>query len=151
LQASAHNLNDCVAFAGSTTREDIVDADGCVEEAAIITGKDVCEDTAVSARSLLRGRLNNHLWGLNHALSTVAKVSLAPRVGFANDIEGESSEFAARNLVELRKRLTLNIIADLLRVPACLCVTEAGLSVDTEAPLVKVTTLSKTSGMPETS
>lgn len=150
LEASSHNLNHGVTLAGSATREDIIDANGCVEETAIIAREDVREDTALSAGSLLRRRLHDHLGCLHHALASVAEVSLAPRVRLANDIEGKRAELAASDLIELGKGLAFNVIADLLGVPACLSISKTRLAVDAEAPLVEVTTVGESCSVAET-
>ena len=144
-------MNHGVALTGSTSREDVINADRRVEKATIIAREDIREDAVVCASSLLSGGLHDHLRGFDHALSTVAEVTLTPRVRLANDIEGKGAELAACNLAKLRKRLTLNIVANLLRVPARLGITKTSLAIDAEAPLVEITTFGKGSCVTEAS
>ena len=81
----------------------------------------------------------------------MAEVTLTPRVRLTNDIEGKGAELAASNLAKLRKRLALNIVANLLRVPARLGITKASLAIDAEAPLVEITTFGEGSCVAEAS
>ena len=104
----------------------------------------VREDAVLGLRS------HNLLRSVQQMLMPVAKVALAPGVGMAVDIDAVSGVVAALDL-ETVVHLAVGADVDLLREVAGLLVSLAQLTVDVEAPSVKVTTLSEGSTMAETS
>jgi hypothetical protein len=128
-------LNNGVAFAWSTLRVDFIYTDGCVEKTSIATSKYVCKNTLLSTSTTLLGRrLNNHFWRFDHGLSTMADISLTPRVGTSLHIECVRGKLAADHLLKLWKLLTINVVGDFFRVPLSFGVTVASLAVNIETP-----------------
>ena len=78
-------------------------------------------------------------------------VSFSPGVGATQRVDSVRRILAARNFRELRQQLTRLRIADLLRVPPSLLITDTNLPIDVEAPHIKAASISERSSVAETS
>lgn len=150
-ETSSHNLNHCVALAGTAFRINFINANWSVEEAAITACENVRKYALFGSRSLLGVGLDDHFRRFDHGLASMANVTLTPRVGSASHIKSKCRKFAARNLVEFRQLLAFNIVGDLLGIPKRLGVVQTSLPVNAESPSVEVSLIAKRSSVAETS
>ena len=124
--------NQCISSWRSTWRANVEYPYRCKKYNRVVVDKHVCKDSLISINL-------NHFWKIYDCFLFMANKSLAPREWMAIFIDCKCAIIAAQYFCLLLHEESLLVMCDTLRKPFWFHITMAELTIDVEAPSVKIT------------